>query len=238
MVDSDGNSVDPSGSFAHTIPAGPFEHAAPPFLMRHVCARLGEDEVWEIDNRTNELHNFHIHQTKFRLARPGDKGVPANFQITDALQDPAGVVSGQVPGFGAVKPAPGVDVWHDTIPVPPASFVFNENTQQQELQQVGKAFLLIPFEDPVQVGNFVFHCHILEHEDKGMMATVEVFDPAHPDKSRQGADGGFGSARPIREASAGSVAFCGKPPADYSLTSHEVRSWYDAFLGKFGNRPQ
>ena len=37
---------------------------------------------------------------------------------------------------------------------------------------------MIPFEDPIQVGAFVFHCHILEHEDKGMMATVEVYDPA------------------------------------------------------------
>jgi FtsP/CotA-like multicopper oxidase with cupredoxin domain len=69
VVDGDGKSIDQDGSSAHTIPAVPFEHTAPPFLMRHVCARLGEDEVWEIDNQTNELHNFHIHQTKFRLAR-------------------------------------------------------------------------------------------------------------------------------------------------------------------------
>jgi suppressor of ftsI len=27
---------------------------------------------------------------------------------------------------------------------------------------------------PVQVGRFVFHCHILEHEDGGMMAPIEV----------------------------------------------------------------
>jgi FtsP/CotA-like multicopper oxidase with cupredoxin domain len=26
-------------------------------------------------------------------------------------------------------------------------------------------------------GRFVFHCHILEHEDKGMMAEIEVVDP-------------------------------------------------------------
>jgi len=24
------------------------------------------------------------------------------------------------------------------------------------------------------VGRFVYHCHILSHEDKGMMATIEV----------------------------------------------------------------
>jgi hypothetical protein len=33
------------------------------------------------------------------------------------------------------------------------------------------------FTDPVIVGRFMFHCHILEHEDKGMMAQIEVYDP-------------------------------------------------------------
>lgn len=38
----------------------------------------------------------------------------------------------------------------------------------------GVVKVLIPFTDPVIVGKFVYHCHILEHEDGGMMATVEV----------------------------------------------------------------
>ncbi len=29
-------------------------------------------------------------------------------------------------------------------------------------------------------GIFMYHCHILEHEDTGMMAQIEVFDPKHP----------------------------------------------------------
>jgi hypothetical protein len=29
-------------------------------------------------------------------------------------------------------------------------------------------------------GRFPFHCHLLSHEDKGMMATVEVTAPASP----------------------------------------------------------
>jgi Multicopper oxidase len=40
--------------------------------------------------------------------------------------------------------------------------------------------VLIPFTDPVIVGKFVYHCHILEHEDKGMMAVIQVRDPANP----------------------------------------------------------
>jgi FtsP/CotA-like multicopper oxidase with cupredoxin domain len=38
----------------------------------------------------------------------------------------------------------------------------------------GEVKVIIPFTNPLTVGRFVFHCHILSHEDKGMMATIEV----------------------------------------------------------------
>ena len=38
----------------------------------------------------------------------------------------------------------------------------------------GAAKLIIPFTNPEIVGRFVFHCHVVKHEDKGMMMTVEV----------------------------------------------------------------
>jgi FtsP/CotA-like multicopper oxidase with cupredoxin domain len=34
--------------------------------------------------------------------------------------------------------------------------------------------LRLDFRDPGIVGVFPFHCHILDHEDAGMMATVQV----------------------------------------------------------------
>jgi FtsP/CotA-like multicopper oxidase with cupredoxin domain len=212
VVESNGSSVDAGGSNAHTIPPVPFEHAAPPLSIRHVCAKLGSDEVWEVVNNTNELHNFHIHQSKFRLARPGDAGLPADFTASDAIADPAGVLASQVPDFGAVGTVRNVDVWHDTIPVPPAKL--DEN---RKVVAPGKTFVMIPFEDPVQVGAFVFHCHVLEHEDKGMMATIEVFDPANPEKSRQGADAG--KFLPTHGARGRYAGFCGKLPENYSVAS-------------------
>ena len=42
----------------------------------------------------------------------------------------------------------------------------------------GEVVVRIPFED--FVGRFVYHCHILPHEDTGMMGTVEVVDPFTP----------------------------------------------------------
>ena len=38
----------------------------------------------------------------------------------------------------------------------------------------GDAKLIISFMNPEIVGRFVFHCHVVKHEDKGMMQTIEV----------------------------------------------------------------
>jgi FtsP/CotA-like multicopper oxidase with cupredoxin domain len=38
----------------------------------------------------------------------------------------------------------------------------------------GEIKIIIPFTDLGMVGKFVYHCHMLSHEDKGMMATIEV----------------------------------------------------------------
>ena len=41
----------------------------------------------------------------------------------------------------------------------------------------GQVKLIIDFRNPDIVGKFVYHCHILEHEDGGMMAVAEVVPP-------------------------------------------------------------
>jgi suppressor of ftsI len=41
----------------------------------------------------------------------------------------------------------------------------------------GEITVIIPFTDSTDVGRFVYHCHLLSHEDKGMMATIEVTPP-------------------------------------------------------------
>jgi FtsP/CotA-like multicopper oxidase with cupredoxin domain len=55
------------------------------------------------------------------------------------------------------------DGLRDTFSIPPA-----------RNGKPGEAKLIIPFRDPQIVGRFVFHCHVVKHEDKGMMMTVEV----------------------------------------------------------------
>jgi FtsP/CotA-like multicopper oxidase with cupredoxin domain len=41
----------------------------------------------------------------------------------------------------------------------------------------GEVKIRLAFTDPLIIGRFMFHCHILEHEDKGMMMQIEVYDP-------------------------------------------------------------
>jgi suppressor of ftsI len=55
------------------------------------------------------------------------------------------------------------DSLRDTFSVPPATD-----------DGPGVLKVVIPFTDPVIVGRFVYHCHAVDHEDKGMMAIVEV----------------------------------------------------------------
>jgi FtsP/CotA-like multicopper oxidase with cupredoxin domain len=47
--------------------------------------------------------------------------------------------------------------------------------------------------EPIAAGPFVFHCHVLQHEDEGMMHNVCVYDPADPN-GRQKCDAMFTSA--------------------------------------------
>jgi FtsP/CotA-like multicopper oxidase with cupredoxin domain len=52
---------------------------------------------------------------------------------------------------------------HDTFSIPPATD-FGPSSLR----------VIIPFTDPVIRGKFVYHCHAVDHEDKGMMGIIEV----------------------------------------------------------------
>jgi suppressor of ftsI len=55
------------------------------------------------------------------------------------------------------------DSLRDTMPISPAT-----------AERPGEIKVIIPFTDPEIVGRFVYHCHAVDHEDKGMMGTVLV----------------------------------------------------------------
>jgi FtsP/CotA-like multicopper oxidase with cupredoxin domain len=60
--------------------------------------------------------------------------------------------------------------YQDVVTLPPAA---DDDTPSE-------VTVIIPFDNPVIVGKFVYHCHIIQHEDQGMMATIFVRQPGGP----------------------------------------------------------
>ncbi|WP_446744901.1 multicopper oxidase family protein [Silvibacterium acidisoli] len=104
----------------------------------NIVAQQGTVEDWIIENRTNELHAFHIHQLHFLLLDYNGRAVSEDF-LRDTVNVPY--------SSGRLLTYPSVRVRMD-------------------------------FRDPNSVGTFPYHCHLLEHEDKGMMGTIQVLPGA------------------------------------------------------------
>jgi FtsP/CotA-like multicopper oxidase with cupredoxin domain len=128
--------------------AAPFDPTA---TAPNIVARQGDVEDWIIENRSTELHAFHIHQLHFMLI--DWSGMPVNEPFL-----------------------------RDTVNVP----YFKD-----QMLQYPSVRLRMDFRDPNTVGTFVYHCHLLEHEDGGMMGTIRV-EPASTARE----------AAPIRSATA------------------------------------
>jgi FtsP/CotA-like multicopper oxidase with cupredoxin domain len=109
----------------------PFDPAA---KNPNIVVHQGDVEDWIIENRSTELHAFHIHQIHFMLM--DWSGMPVNEPFL-----------------------------RDTVNVPYFS---------DRMLQYPSVRLRMDFRDPNAVGTFVYHCHLLEHEDGGMMGTVRV----------------------------------------------------------------
>jgi FtsP/CotA-like multicopper oxidase with cupredoxin domain len=172
LPSEDGDSSDKT-----TIPPIPFEVYEQPDGIdwegkhnKHVCIRLdhhgSHQQLWVLYNTTSAVHNFHIHQMKFRLATQKELEdhhilPPTSAQTCDSEQC-------DQPNYKFYEKGSATNVagsrvrWHDTIPIPSGT----------------KVFLIMSFDAPEQVGRFVFHCHILKHEDNGLMAPIEVWDPS------------------------------------------------------------
>lgn len=112
-------------------------------------------ETWELINVATELHNFHIHQTKFRVVDPRSS------TPTDSLLH----VAAMNPGL-----------MEDSVPLPIATNVgTNECHSIADFKagycSVTPITVQIPF---AKLGKFMMHCHVLEHQDGGMMRSVGV----------------------------------------------------------------
>jgi FtsP/CotA-like multicopper oxidase with cupredoxin domain len=99
-----------------------------------IITNRGAVEEWTIQNRSPEVHEFHIHQIHFLVEEISGKKIPKDQQqFYDTFQ---------VPYYKGRGNWPYIKVKMD-------------------------------FRGAV-VGDFVYHCHILDHEDGGMMAIIRV----------------------------------------------------------------
>jgi FtsP/CotA-like multicopper oxidase with cupredoxin domain len=103
----------------------------------NIVVKQGDVEDWIIENRSTELHAFHIHEIHFMLLE----------------------------WFGTLVNEPFL---RDTINVP----YYDGKTLQYPWVRVR-----MDFRDPNAIGLFPYHCHLLEHEDGGMMGLIRV-EPA------------------------------------------------------------
>jgi len=123
-----------------------------------ITVQQGDVEDWIIENRTQELHAFHIHQIHFMLLEWF--GLPVNEPFL-----------------------------RDTVNVP----FWDGKTSVYPMVK-----LRMDFRDPNSIGTFVYHCHLLEHEDGGMMGVIRVEPRTHA---------GNPATRPIPVG----LRLCGRP---------------------------
>lgn len=110
--------------------------------------KLGSTEIWSFMNITGFTHPMHIHLIQFQVL---DR---QPFNLDQYNKDGSIVFTGP-----ATPPNPNERGWKDTIAAPSAQFT-------RVIAKFG------PY-----TGDFVWHCHILEHEDYDMMRPFTVINP-------------------------------------------------------------
>jgi spore coat protein A, manganese oxidase len=141
-------------------------------------------EQWNLINLTEDTHPIHLHLVQFRLhdRQPIDAGAYLEHVFGVDELNPNDVGSGERPFPGAeeiegviIGPADGPpaaeDGWKDTIQAHPGEVT-------RILVPFGSgAAASVPFGSAVtHTGEYVWHCHILDHEDHEMMLPYEVLN--------------------------------------------------------------
>ncbi|MCW2238040.1 multicopper oxidase domain-containing protein [Azospirillum canadense] len=170
----------------------------------------GSTEVWEIYNTTADAHPIHLHQVQFQVL--------GKYRIADEDLNGDGVVGNDYRASDAVRLRPEDTGNQDTVWVAPG-----------EMLRIVQTFDL--------TGEYVWHCHILSHEDNEMMRplytinTVQGTDKAERldgtadidaitgGKGKDRVDAGKGDDRIIATIGDGDDAYDGGQGADtYDLT--------------------
>jgi spore coat protein A, manganese oxidase len=109
---------------------------------------LNTTEIWELVNLTDDSHPIHLHLVRFQIL---DRRPFDTFEFQD---------KGALRFLGPARPPDATEAgWKDTVRADPGVVTR----------------IIIPFTG--FAGRYVWHCHILEHEDNEMMRPYEVLAP-------------------------------------------------------------
>ena len=124
---------------------------------------LGGVEEWTLESQFVS-HPFHIHVNPFQIVSildPNGKDVSAPGAVDDIAGKPG---DPQYPGLKGV--------WKDTL------WVKSLLPQSAVGKNGGVYTITVRTRYQRYIGEFVLHCHILDHEDQGMMQNVAIVLPA------------------------------------------------------------
>ncbi len=154
----------------------------------------GSTETWKIINLTADAHPIHLHLVQFQLvgrqnfntnkynkaynaAFPGGLFIPAYGPPMDYFTAPGAVALGGNPNITPylqgplVGPGPNEVGWKDTFIMYPGQVT---TVKVSYNQQNGAPFTFNPSSGP----GYVWHCHIIDHEDNEMMRPQVVVPAA------------------------------------------------------------
>jgi suppressor of ftsI len=128
--------------------------------------------------------------TQTTTTKPGDQIFYINRIVFDAARIDLRVPLGNVEEWTVRNDTDDLHVFHihqlgfQVIEINGAAVAFTGRVDTIRVPERGEVKLRMAFTDPIIVGQFVFHCHVLRHEDRGMMAQIEIYDP-RPDDLRE-----------------------------------------------------
>jgi FtsP/CotA-like multicopper oxidase with cupredoxin domain len=130
---------------------------------------LNSVEEWKVSNKDNDReHPFHIHVNPFQIF---EVFAPQSGEYNFTDPNKPCYVDPDNPATWKPCHVPKENfVWWDTFAIPAAKVVEDKNGQDVTIPgyfKMRSKFVDFP-------GQFVLHCHILTHEDRGMMELIEV----------------------------------------------------------------
>lgn len=131
---------------------------------------VDEPQRWTLRNNTTVAHPFHIHQNPFQLV-----SVSRFSTLDGGVLDDGGVGDG---GLVWEELSYAHPVWRDTLALPTAVSALEPNSETDPDAVEGRwGKAVIRYVAREFTGPFVQHCHILGHEDRGMMHATQSVCP-------------------------------------------------------------